>query len=511
MVIKDNKDMVKSSVLVSLITAFSLVIGFLSQVLIAYYFGTSRDLDRFLIAYAFPSIFNGIGGAVFSSSLIPIVTPIMDSSEALKKTLSTAFFFTVVISFCIALFGFLGRAFILRVTTNLPQDDMILTVKLAGLVWLIAGVTILTSFVSSAYQLNKSFILPAMVFLLPTTGRILGTVIFANKLGIIGVILGEMVFCLLSLIVLLPIIFKYVSFPLRIEIDNPRAISFLKTMIPVSISLAPFTILPSIDAFWASGLPAGSMSYIGYSTRIVVVLSVLVVNGIYMVILPYLSEDIATDKGELFLSRVGNSIKAVLMFFVPIGAFCIFYRYQLIGMLFKRGMFTQSSVNEVASVLPFYLGGLLGMGPATLVSRAYHAKREFKKFGILSVAFIVMYFISAGVLSRYLSYKGIGIAYLAYWLLFFAISTLLLDKRIFSTEFFMHSLKAAFSAIVSVAISYFVLSKLAFLGVVTGLFLAFATTCMLFGLSCYILKIKQAVFVIQHVYSHWLGGVADVR
>jgi peptidoglycan biosynthesis protein MviN/MurJ (putative lipid II flippase) len=199
------------------------------------------------------------------------------------------------------------------------------------------------------------------------------------------------------------------------------------------------------------------------------------------------------------------------MFFIPIGAFCIFYRYQLIEILFKRGMFTQTSVNKVASVLPFYLAGLIGMGPATLVSRAYYAKREFKKFGILSVVFIVMYFISAGVLSRYFSYRGIGIAYLAYWLLFFAVSALLLDKRIFSAEFFTHSLKAVFSAVISVATSYLVISKLAFLGVVAGLFLALATTCVLFGFFCYILKTEQAVFIIQHVYSRWFGRIADAH
>jgi len=505
--IKGNKEIVKSSVFVSLITAGGLVIGFFSQVLIAYYFGTSREMDRFLVAYAFPSVFIGMAGAVFSSCLIPVVTPIKDEPQALKRALSTAFFFALAISLCIALFGFLGRGFILRTTTNLSKEDLELTITLGGLVWLIAGITILTSFISSVYQLTKSFVLPAVIFLLPTTGRILGTIIFANKLGIMSLILGEIVFSLLSLLVLLPIIFKYVSFPLRIEFSNSHTTSFLKAMVPVAISLTPFTILPSIDAFWASRLSEGSMSYIGYSTRIVVALGSLVVNGIYMVILPYLSEDIATDKGELFLSRLTSSIKAVLIFFIPIAIFCSFFGYELLSVLFKRGMFTNESVKSVSVLLPFYLFGLVAMGPANLISRAYCAKREFTKFGIISLALIVIYFVLAGLLSKYLSFIGIGITYLTFWLLLFIVSTALLDRKIFSAVFITHSLKVVFCSIISVAISYFAVHRLLFGPAPVNLFLGFVIACMAFVALCNIFKVSQVVLLTRYAYDVTLGRI----
>jgi len=509
--IKSNKEIVKSSVFVSLITAAGLVIGFLSQVLIAFYFGTSREFDRFLVAYAFPSVFIGMAGAVFSSCLIPIVTPIKNEPDAMKKAVSTAFFLAMATSLCIAVFGFFGRSFILRATTNLSQDDLAMTITLGGMVWVIAGITILTSFISAVYQLTKSFVLPAVMFLLPTTGRILGTVIFADKFGIKALILGEMIFSFLALLVMLPIIFKYVTIPVKIDFGVSLAGDFLKAMVPVAVSMAPFTILPTIDAFWVSGLSAGSMSYIGYSTRITVALSALVINGIYMVILPYLSEDISNNNNDLFLSRLSSSIKAVLMFFIPIGFFCIFYRYQLIDILFKRGQFTQTSVNEVASVLPFYLLGLIGMGPAVLISRAYCAKREFMKFGIISAALVVMYFISAGLLSKYFSFIGIGITYLVFWLMLFIIGAVLLDKRVLSPQLVAHSLKTAFSAVLCVASSFFLTAKLTFLGTAGVVLLALASSCVLFGIFCYMLKIDQALFVMQHIYGRWHRRIAAAR
>ncbi|MBN2021084.1 MAG: hypothetical protein JW749_12775 [Sedimentisphaerales bacterium] len=499
--IKGNREIIKSSVFVSLITAVGLIIGFFSQVLIAYYFGTSRELDRFFVAYAFPAIFSGMAGAVFSSCLIPVVTPIKNEPEALKKAVSMAFFFALAVSSCMALFGFLGREFILKATTNLSRQDLEKTVTLGGLVWMIVGITILTSFISSVYQLTKSFCLPAVMFLLPTTGRILGTVIFANKLGIMALILGEMVFSILSLLIMLPIIFKYVSFPFRIEFGNIYTIHFIKAIIPVGISLVPFTILPSIDVFWASRLAAGSISYIGYSTRIVVALGCLVINGVYMVILPYLSEDISNNKKDEFISRLSASIQAVLIIFIPIAIFCSFFRYDFISVLFKRGEFTEESVKSVGLLLPLYLFGLVGMGPTTLISRAYCAKKQFAKFGIISIVFIVIYFVLAGILSHYFSYIGIGFAYLIYWFSLFAVSTLFLESKILSSFFFTNLLKVSLYAIVSVTLSYFIVIRLLSGCVFVGLIVGFVGAGLTFTAMCYFFKVPQVVSLTKYAYD----------
>jgi putative peptidoglycan lipid II flippase len=507
---KGNKEIVKSSIAVSLIAGLGLILGVLSQVLIAYYFGTSGELDRFLVAYAFPSLFIGMSGAVFSSSLIPVVTPIKDSREQLGKAIFTAFFFVLVISISTTLLGFFGRAFLLRTTTNYSQEDLDQTIRLASMVWPLLGLTLLVSFVSSVYQLSKSFIWPAVVALLPTVGKIAGTIFLAKRLGIAGLIGGEVIFCCLSFVVLLPIILRLVPGRPRIEFRNTYALQFLKTLIPVSISLAAFTILPSIDVFWASKLPAGSISYIGYSTRIVVALGSLVVGGIYVVIFPYLSEDFSNNEKDVFLSRMGTFIKAVSIFFIPMATFCTFYRYELLDALLKRGMFTAESIKGVASVLPFYLIGLVAMGPTTLVSRAYYAKKESVKFGILSLLLIMIYFVLVGVLSRYLSYVGIGVAYLIFWLLLFIVSTLFLDKGIFSSDFFSHILKVALSVFGGVAASYVVVRQLAFSFVAINLIIGFVTTCLAFGFLCYVSKIEQAISLGRYIYDrtyNWVIGL----
>lgn len=486
-----NSGIIRASISVSLINGVSMLLGFFSQMLIAYYFGTSVALDSFLIAYAMPSVFMGIGGAVFSSCLVPALTAFKEDTESLSVSISNTLVLAAIAAVAVSVAGGLLSGIALEASTDMSGFDMEQTKSLAVIMWVAAGVSIFAGFLSAIYQLKKSFTIPSLVWLMPTTGMMLGVIFLSGYFGIMGMALGFLGYSVLSVFFLL---MGGIKNDIRLSSVTIRGVrqglNAFSSIMPVGLSLLPFTILPAIDAYWASRLPEGGMSYLGYSTRLALALGNLVLNGIYMVILPYLSEDFNRNDDERFLSRLTGSIKAVLLFFIPAVLFIVLNRIEIVGLLFKRGAFTEASVEGVAGVLPFYMFGLLAMGPTTLVSRAYFARRRPWRFGVIGAFFIVFYAATSGLLAGAFSYKGIGIAYLAYWVLFFIAGAALLEKRILDQGMIKAMALYALISIASIGISQAGAFRALRLSPVAGLAVSGALSLLLFCLLSYFLRVR---------------------
>ena len=435
-----------------------MALGLVKQIVIAEYFGTTAQLDSFLIATAVPSVFSGIALSVFSSSLIPILTPISHVRKEFSQAVSTVTFMTLIFVAILIGVGIGGKELILGISTNLSDSGLALAARLAGYVWLITGFVILNALCVSLFNLHKQFIFAAVTGLFPTIGMILGTFFLGASIGIEGLVIGWLGMTVLSSLALLPVLVRCGVSWQEIRLASPCAREFLKALVLVSVGLLPFTVFPSLDAFWASSLAEGSMSYIGYCTRIAIGIASLVVTGVYAVILPHLSENVAANDLDAFWRRLRLAIKYVLLITIPLVTFFAFFGREVVTILFQRGHFSEESTSSVSSLLPFYLIGLLAMAPATILSRGYFALKRYRQFGLLSLTVVAVYFVVSGVLSRYYSFYGIGVTYAIYWVLFFSAGIFLLDRNVLGTDTLMAALKCGACSVVGSAVAYVVFS-----------------------------------------------------
>ena len=155
-----------TSVLISFFSAVNMALGLVKQIVIAEYFGTTAQLDSFLIATAVPSVFSGIALSVFSSSLIPILTPISHVRKEFSQAVSTVTFMTLIFVAILIGVGIGGKELILGISTNLSDSGLALAARLAGYVWLITGFVILNALCVSLFNLHKQFTFAAVTGLL---------------------------------------------------------------------------------------------------------------------------------------------------------------------------------------------------------------------------------------------------------------------------------------------------------------------------------------------------------
>jgi putative peptidoglycan lipid II flippase len=270
------------------------------------------------------------------------------------------------------------------------------------------------------------------------------------------------------------------------------------------MSLLPFTVLPMIDVFWASRLPVGSISYLGYSNRIVIALTAIVVQGISVVLFPHLSELLANNQTAAFRSRAQDAIKMILFIMFPLAVLVGVLRRPLLEVFLVRGNFTILAAARVAQVLPLYLLGTIWMAAMNLVSRGFFALRDYSTPALAGLGGIVFYFISSGLLIGRFSYVGVGIAYAGFWLLTFVLQTYLLGRAVgtfFTPDLFLFLGKVTLSALLTgivVGLLYHPRSA-ALLGLVSTLLAAGVGAGTFFAIGHFVFRVPQCRMLLDIV------------
>jgi len=454
----------KSSIIVTLITAVGMVFTVAKQVVIAKYFGTSSELDSFFVAAAVPSVLGGISIGFFSSSMIPILTPLKEQSDKISEAITSIVFFTLLVGTIVAIFGFSFKELPIMWLTAYSGEKLTYTANLAGYLWIITGIAIFTYMLTAIFNLYKHFVFPGIVNLFIPFGITIAVLLSGKRIGTESIVIGWL-FASGVMVLFLISIFKKIKINFRgLRLNNSYTKEIFFASIPIVLGGMPFTILPTIDAFWTSRLAEGSMSYIGYCTQFTIAIDTLVKNGIYTVLLPFLAENVNSDEEEIFWRRIILTIKYIYAILIPVTIYCIFFKYDIIRIIFERGAFSSQSTKYVSSLLPYYLiGGLLAMVPVTILNRAYYAKKQYIPFAIIGIVLIAFYFVLAGILSYLYGVYGIGIAYIAYWTSFLFICSKYIQVPLMNKGLFAMILKLLLASAISVLIVHIALSGVNFL------------------------------------------------
>jgi putative peptidoglycan lipid II flippase len=199
-------------------------------------------------------------------------------------------------------------------------------------------------------------------------------------------------------------------------------------------------------------------------------------------------------------------LRFVLLISVLVSTLIIVLRIPLLQIGFQRGAFDELATQGVAAVLPWYLLGMIAIASINLVYRLYYAVGNFKIPAAIGMIMPVVYFGLSGLLSRYWSYIGIGIAFACSWWLAFVVSTFLVDQRkgYFWNQDFVWFLGKLGVAALGSAISSELLLPVALnvFGLWGGTFaVASAGTFVLVVLAYWVLRIPEMAVIVCHLYD----------
>jgi putative peptidoglycan lipid II flippase len=458
-----SKNVLKSTIHVTLLSFAGIVLGFLSQLLIAFFFGTGNQRDAYFGAIIIPTyltaIFLGSIGAIFLSQYIHIATNL--SKEKSTKFFNNVAICCLILLSAISLFTVLCAKQIISITV--PGFTTYQYKVAVQMLQILAPTLIfqsLTNLFGSVIQSNHKFVIPALPALITPVVTLTFVLLFQEQLGISSLAWGNLLGNGLSFFVIFLTLLrsKDILFPLTLDYKDEYLRKIFKTAMPLLIAGIIYRFSGVWERLLASKLSTGSISYLGYSNQLLIVFSTLTSGGISTIFFPILSRAWSDGDMEYLQQQFVKAVIVLLYLTLPITFLFCYFRVEFIQILFERGAFDHHSTVAVAGTLALLMGAFIFQSLGSIVTRSFYFMEKTVWASAIGIIEIILYLITSIFLVRYYSFYGLAFAFSFAAMSNVILSAIIADKKIgFLNKNLLNAMsKIVFSCIVALfAISVF--------------------------------------------------------
>ncbi len=391
-----NTDYKKSSYLqlgrivisLSVITIIAKVFGFAEKIVIAHFFGTDVESDVYFASMGIVLSAAFIVRELIYPSLLPILSrAIHEQSGAASNLLRKIFIFAVsiILILCIALFVF-SDFFTAILLPGFKGNKFVITSKILRFLSpaiFFLSLSMITQTVLNSY---KKFIKAAVSEAAMKIFIVAGIIALAPFIGIYAVAA--------ILVIGSALLFstQFYCVPEKIFIKNSYAgkdfNDVLRLMSPIAIGIIFSHISGIIDNMLASTLDTGSVSYLGYSKKIIDAIILIGPVAIMTVVYSQLCHLASQEKWYDFKKLFAKALTLILCISLPASFALIFFSRAVVEMLFQHGRFSAISTAGTSDALFVYAVGLAALSIEGLIVYSFFAMSDTKtpvKWGIVCV------------------------------------------------------------------------------------------------------------------------------
>ena len=370
-------------------TMLSKVMGFVRDILIASRYGTGIEADAFNKASQIPTMFFELAfGAAILSTFIPIFNGFLEKNgrERAFEFSNNFINITVLIS---AVFTVISMFFAKQLAyISIPGFDaqaLNLTATMIVIMVPIAIFTTVAFFIVGILQSFDEFNIPAIISLVSNIAVIIYLIFFNGSFGIYGLAFAMLIGWSLQVFVQIPALikkgYKY-KFTLNFKDEGIKEV--FKLALPILISSCFYTLSVYINDIFASYLGEGTVSALGYSNRLLMIVGVVALS-VTNYIFPSLSRLHESDT-EAFSAVLKQSVRVIMLIITPITLGIMILSTEIITIAYGYNVFDQNSITLTSTALFYYAIGTLSYGMNEVITKAYFAMKNVKAPMIASVA-----------------------------------------------------------------------------------------------------------------------------
>ncbi len=406
-----QRGLLRSSLIVSMMTMLSRVLGLVRDVVIANFVGATAAADAFFVAFKIPNFMRRLfAEGAFSQAFVPVLSEYREqrSAEAVKALIDRvagALGGSLLLVTGLAVVGAPVVTAIFAPGFFLSEDQTryLLTSEMIRITFPYLLLISLTGFCGAVLNSYDRFAVPAFTPVLLNLSLITAVLVAAPYFQQPAFVLawGVMAAGLLQLTFQLPFMQRLQMMPKPVwdwKDEGVRRILLLMGPAIFGVSVSQINLL--LDTILASFLPQGSVSWLYYSDRLVELPLGVFAIAISTVILPSLSRQQANDSIESFRATLDWAIKMVLFIGIPSTVALMILAEPILVTLFQYGKLTLHDVGMAALSLRAYALGLLAFMLIKVLAPGYFSRQDTKtpvKIGIiamvvnmvLNVAFVV--------------------------------------------------------------------------------------------------------------------------
>ena len=402
--------------LMIIITVVSKIMGFIREVLMTKYFGSSGETDAFFFALSMTNFFAVYLVSAINTTFIPVLADADADEKADTKRVASNIFNVVALTSVVLMV--LGVILIRPLTHILAggiaaqsQENFELTVTLSRIAMINILFPGILGMFTGYLRFNRSFLAPAMIGFPLNLIFYVYLIVFSQKMGVIGLTWVSVLATASQVLILLPSL-KRRHFSMRPVLDfrDPYLAKMAKLSVPILFSTIIAEAGTVIDKGIASWLPTGSITYLQYGGMISGLVISIFISSIATMDFPAMSKAYTSENPEQAHRIMIRTFRIIIILVIPVAIFLFFFSEDVLKILFQRGKFTHAHTLVTAGVLSMYCIGLPASAFRAILNNAYYANKDTKSPALFSLIALAVYFGLALTFIGSLGASGIALA-----------------------------------------------------------------------------------------------------
>jgi len=384
---QEIKNVTRGAATVGGATLISRALGFLRDVVLAYFFGAAGSTDAFFVAFRISNMFRrllGEGRGSLVSAFIPIFS---DSLENKGERAAKDFFKTTLgwFALTLAVVSLLGVIFS-PALISIFSPGFKATPEQFNLAVLLNRIMFPTLFFLALFALFMGVLNTLGIFFAPAVASALlnicliiaAFVSYKFKTPVLALAVAVTVSGALQLLLQLPFLkSKNFLLPPRFRGITHEHKHLLSLMIPSVLGFIAYSINIMITPAIGSLLRPGAISYLYYADRLVELPLAVIGIAFATAILPSLSRAVSRNDEHDFSTTLLASLRRLAFVSIPASVGLIILARPIVMIVFERGKFGPEATVATINALVAYAIGLVAFVLAQVMLRAFYALKDF--------------------------------------------------------------------------------------------------------------------------------------
>ena len=385
-------NLIASTSTFSFFTLISRILGYVRDILIAIFLGTSIFADVFFVAFRLPNTFRRLfSEGAFNAAFIPsyaaeLATNKIEADKFATKIFNLLFFILLFLVLVAEIF-MPQLIFIIAPGFYKDPEKLKLAVDLSRITFPFLFFISLASFLGAILNSYNKFAAAAAAPIILNV-LLIGALFFSQLVNINDTVILSYAVSFAGLLQLLILLFFTRNFfipvlSIKIKI-NKKIIFFFKKLLPSIFSSGVTQINILVGTIIAS-FQAGAVSYLYYADRIYQINLAIAGIAVGTVMLPELSKHIKNKNFAETNDLQNRALELCLFLSVPAAVALVLASQQIVTSLFGYGYFNAISVNNTAIALTFFAFGVPAFSILKIFSNFFFARNDTKTPFYLSV------------------------------------------------------------------------------------------------------------------------------
>ncbi|WP_373209272.1 murein biosynthesis integral membrane protein MurJ [Allofournierella massiliensis] len=396
-----------------LFTLLAKVLGFVRELLLSYFFGTTGISDAYLISQTIPGTIFQFVGTGLTTCFIPVYYKVLNEHNRKECDDFTNKVLTLVLSFstvAMAVVWLFTPLVVKLFAAGFTGDTLDLAV-------LFTRIGISSLYFSSVIYVYNSYLQANNIFgftaaaAIPNSIAIICSIVLGACWNILALSVGSTLATAVQMAFLFIPIHKL---QFRIKLNFHWKDSYLKHFFyllgPVILGVSVNEINVLVDKSVASQVAVGGISALTYANSLIMLIQGGFAQPIATVFYPRITENISKGNKKIAQDNFQTALLVLLVLLLPITVGFLVLPQEIIAVFFGRGAFDENAIVLTATALSFYSFGIVFIGVRELLARYYYAYGNTKLPMINAAIGMVVNIVLNLTLSKVIGIGGLALA-----------------------------------------------------------------------------------------------------